>query len=324
MRELLLLTDADRFPFDDDNRAAIAAAGRAVLELDGHDPERIASAGDGGAAALFVYHATVDAALMDRLPQLRVIARCGSGYDKVDVEGAYMRGVEVVYVPDYGVDDVADHTLALLLACARRVPSSDRAMRAGQWPPYADLGTMRRLRGATLGLLGFGRIARAAAERARGFGMELLVHDPAVDARTLAAAGASRADGLGDLLRRADALSIHLPLTPSTHRLVGAPELAAMKRGALLVNTSRGEIVDEAALAAALAGGHLAGAGLDVFEVEPLPQDSPLIGLESAVVTPHSAAFSEQALAELRGRALDDVLRVLAGDLPRDPVPAAR
>ncbi len=252
------------------------------------------------------------------------MARCGSGYDKVDVEAAHARGVEVVYVPDYGTDDVADHTLALLLACARRVPSSDRAMRAGQWLPYAQLGAMRRLRGSTLGLLGFGRIARATAKRAFAFGMELLVHDPGVDDVTLAAAGARRADDLNDLLARADALSIHLPLTPATHRLIGAPELAAMKPGSLLVNTSRGEIVDEDALAAALAGGHLGGAGLDVFETEPLPQDSPLIGLESAVVTPHSAAFSEQALAEVRTRALDDALRVLAGDPPRDPVPVPR
>jgi phosphoglycerate dehydrogenase-like enzyme len=319
MRPLLLLTDADRFPFDEGNREAIAAAGADVVELTGHDPERIAAHGD--AAALFAYHATVDGPLLDRLPQLRVIARCGSGYDKIDVQAARARGVEVVYVPDYGTEDVADHTLALLLDCARRIAQSDRALRAGRWLPYAQLGAMQRLRGATLGLLGFGRIARATAKRADAFGMELLVHDPGVDDVALAQAGAGRAANLYDLLERADALSIHLPLTPQTHQLIGTPELALMKRGALLVNTSRGEIVDEAALAAALADGRLGGAGLDVFEVEPLPNDSPLIGLESAVVTPHSAAFSEQALAEVRGRALGDALRVLAGDQPHDPVP---
>ncbi|HST41205.1 MAG TPA: NAD(P)-dependent oxidoreductase [Conexibacter sp.] len=323
MTHQLLLTDADRFPFAAPERAAAAAAGADLLSLDGHDPARIAAVGR-GAAAIFVYHATIDAELLDQLPQLRVVARCGSGYDKVDVEAAHARGVEVVYVPDYGTEDVADHTLALLLACARRVPQSDRALRAGQWLPYAGLGPMQRLRGGTFGLLGFGRIARAAAKRAHAFGMELLVHDPGVDDVLLAQAGAVRARDLADLLERVDALSIHLPLTPATHRLIGAPELAAMKPGALLVNTSRGEIVDEDALAAALAGGHLGGAGLDVFEVEPLPQDSPLIGLESAVVTPHSAAFSEQALAELRSRALDDALRVLAGEQPRNPVPVPR
>jgi phosphoglycerate dehydrogenase-like enzyme len=320
MRPLLLLTDADRFPFAAPERAAIAAAGADLVALDGHDPERIVAAG-AGAAAIFAYHAEIDGSLLDRLPQLRVIGRCGSGFDKIDVEAARARGVEVVYVPDYGTDDVADHTLALLLDCARRVTQSDRALRAGRWLPYAQLGAMQRLRGATLGLLGFGRIARATATRAAAFGMELLVHDPGADDAALARAGAARAASLYDLLERCDALSIHLPLTPQTLRLIGAGELALMKPGALLVNTSRGEIVDEAALAAALADGRLGGAGLDVFEVEPLPHDSPLIGLESAVVTPHSAAFSEQALAELRSRALADVLRVLAGDQPHDPVP---
>jgi phosphoglycerate dehydrogenase-like enzyme len=227
-------------------------------------------------------------------------------------------------VPDYGTEDVADHTIALLLDCARRVTQSDRALRAGQWLPYARLGAISRLRGATLGLLGFGRIAQAAAARARAFGMKLLVHDPGVADAVVEEAGAVRAGSLHDLLARSDALSVHLPLTPSTHRLIGATELAAMKPGALFVNTSRGEIVDERALAAALADGRLGGAGLDVFEVEPLPHDSPLIEMESAVLTPHSAAFSEQALAEVRTRALDDALRVLAGDQPRDPVPVAR
>jgi len=316
----LLLTDRDRFPFGEEDRAAIAAAGATLAELDGHDADAIAAAG-AEAAAVFVYHAKLTAELIERLPALRVIARCGSGFDNVDVAAARARGIEVVYVPDYGIDDVADHTLALLLAAARRVPASDRALREGRWLAYGQLGTMRRLRGSVLGLLGFGRIARAVATRARAFGMDLLVHDPGVGDDVLDAAGARRADELTELLAGADALSIHLPLTPATRGLIGPAELALMRPGALLVNTSRGEIVDEAALAAALAGGRLVGAGLDVFELEPLPRDSPLIGMESAVVTPHSAAFSEQALAEVRSRALADALRVLAGQPPRDPAP---
>ncbi len=317
----LLLTDRERFPFDNGDRAAIAAAGATLVEVDGHDPDAIAAAG-GDAAAVFVYHAKLTAELIARLPELRVIARCGSGYDNVDVAAARARGVEVVYVPDYGVDDVADHTLALLLAVARRVPASDRALRDGRWLSYAQLGTMRRLRGSVLGLLGGGRIARAVGVRAAAFGMTLVVHDPGVGDDVLDALGARRAASLDALLTGADVLSLHLPLTPATRGLIGAAELARMRPGALLVNTSRGEIVDEAALAAALADGRLAGAGLDVFEVEPLPPDSPLIGMESAVVTPHSAAFSEQALAEVRSRALADVLRVLAGQPPRDPARA--
>jgi phosphoglycerate dehydrogenase-like enzyme len=316
----LLLTDRDRFPFDGADRAIIAAAGATLVELDGHDPDAIAAAG-ADAAAVFVYHAKLTAALIDRLPALRVIARCGSGYDNIDVAAARARGVQVVYVPDYGVDDVADHTLALLLAAARRIPASDRALREGRWLSYERLGTMRRLRGSTLGLLGFGRIARAVAARCAAFGMTPLVHDPGVDDAALSAAGARRASSLDALLGTADVVTIHLPLTPATRGIVGARELALMRPGALLVNTARGELVDEAALAAALAAGHLGGAGLDVFAAEPLPPGSPMIETESAVLTPHSAAFSEQALAELRRRALDDALRVLAGRAPRDPAP---
>lgn len=319
----ILLTDRDRFPLGPEDHAALAQAGVALAELDGHDPDAIAAAG-AQAAGILVYHAKLTAELIARLPQLRVIARCGSGYDNVDVAAARARGIEVVYVPDYGVDDVADHTLALLLAAARRVPASDRALRDGRWLAYEQLGTMRRLRGSVLGLVGFGRIAQAVGVRARAFGMDLLVHDPAIGDDVLAAAGARRAEDLGALLDGADALSLHVPLTPATRGLIGAGQLARLRPGALLVNTSRGEIVDEAAVAAALASGHLGGAGLDVFEHEPLDPDSSLIELESAVLTPHSAAFSEEALAEVRGRALADALRVLAGRPPRDPAPEAR
>jgi D-3-phosphoglycerate dehydrogenase len=319
----LLLTDRERFPFGTEDHATLAVAGVALAEIDGHDPDAIAAAGT-RAEGIFVYHAKLTAELIGRLPALRVIARCGSGYDNVDVAAARARGIEVVYVPDYGVDDVADHTLALLLAAARRVTASDRALRGGRWLAYEQLGTMRRLRGSVLGLLGFGRIAQAVGVRARAFGMELLVHDPGVGDDVLEAAGALRADGLGKLLGGADVLSVHVPLTPSTRGLIGAGELAQLRPGALLVNTSRGEIVDEAALEAALASGHLGGAGLDVFEHEPLSPTSSLIEMESVVLTPHSAAFSEQALAEVRGRALADAIRVLAGRPPRDPAPQVR
>jgi D-3-phosphoglycerate dehydrogenase len=319
----VLLTDRERFPFGAADHAALADAGVALAELDGHDPDAIAAAG-AQAAGIFVYHAKLTAELIARLPALKVIARCGSGYDNVDVAAARARGIEVVYVPDYGVDDVADHTLALLLAAARRVTTSDRALRDGRWLAYEQLGEMRRLRGSVLGLLGFGRIAQAVGVRARAFGMELLVHDPGVGDDVLAAAGALRADDLGRLLAGADVLSLHVPLLPSTRGLIGAAELAQLRPGALLVNTSRGEIVDETALEAALASGRLGGAGLDVFEHEPLSPTSSLIEMESAVLTPHSAAFSEQALAEVRGRALADALRVLAGRPPRDPAPEPR
>jgi D-3-phosphoglycerate dehydrogenase / 2-oxoglutarate reductase len=315
---LALLTDADRFPFADAERARLAAAGVALDCLDGHDPAELAERGP-DVAALFVYHAQVDAPLVAALSGCRIVVRCGSGYDNIDVAAARAAGIEVAYVPDYGIDEVADHAFALLLACSRQVPLSDRRLRAGEWLPADALAPMRRLRGATLGLLGFGRIAQAVARRAVGFGMEVLATDPRgtvpddlpvtlVDEATL--------------LASADVLSLHLPLTPATRGLLGAERLAALKPGAILVNTSRGEIVDEAALLAALDAGTLAAAGLDVFEHEPLEAGDPLLARDDVVVTPHSAAFSQDALAELGRRAVDEAIRVLGGTAARHPVPA--
>jgi phosphoglycerate dehydrogenase-like enzyme len=307
-----LLTDADRFPFDAEDRSALAAAGVELRELDGHEPADVVSAGR-EADAIFVYYAKFPRATIERLEGCRVLARCGTGYDNIDVAAARERGIEVVYVPDYGADDVSDHALALLLACARKVAFSDRAVRAGGWPGYAVLAPMHKLRGSTLGLLGYGRIARRLAEKARALGMEVIAHDPYVEEAT-----ATRAQ----LFRESDYVSVHVPLTEETRGSVGAAELALMKPGAILVNTSRGGIVDGTALAAALREGRLGGAGLDVFEEQPLPAGHPLRSCETAVLTPHTAAYTEEALAEVRKRPLADALRVLRGDRPRDPVPA--
>ncbi|MBA2358964.1 MAG: C-terminal binding protein [Actinobacteria bacterium] len=311
----LLLTDSDRFPFDDEDRRAIADAGHELVELAGHDPDDLAAAA-AGAAAVFVYYAKLPVEQVARLDGCRVLARCGTGYDNIDVAAARAREIEVVYVPDYGIDDVSDHTLALLLCVARKVALSDRAVRSGAWPSYADLGRMQRLRGSVLGLLGYGRIARAVATRARALGTRVIAHDPFV---TDADVDLVERD---DLFRQAHLVSVHTPLTAETRGSVGERELALMRSGSILVNTSRGPIVDGAALAAALRSGRLAGAGIDVFETQPLPEDHPLRACETAVLTPHSAAYTEEALAEVRKRPLADVLRILRGETPLDPVPA--
>jgi len=310
----VLLTDSDRFPFDEEDRARLARAGLELDELPGHEPARVAAAAR-GAAAIFVYHARFPAELIERLNGVRVLARCGTGYDNIDVAAARQRGIEVVYVPDYGVNEVADHTLALLLAVARKVAIGDRAVRAGLWPAYSELGPIRSLRGRVLGLLGYGRIARAVAARAQAFGLEPIAHDPFLAEADVELVGRE------ELFARADILSVHAPLTPETRHSVGRAELALMQRAAILVNTSRGPIVDGAALAEALVAGRPAGAGLDVFETQPLPADDPLRRLENVVLTPHAAAYSEEALAEVRKRPLADVLRVLSGEPPLDPVP---
>lgn len=307
----LLLTDAERFPFDDEDRALIASAGAELRELSGHDPDGIVAAAR-GVDAIFVYHARLSRETIERFEGVRVLARCGTGYDNIDVQAAREHGIEVLYVPDYGVDDVADHAFALLLACARKVALADRAVRAGRWPGYGDLAPMRRLRGRTLGVYGYGRIARNLAGKGRALGLRVIAYDPYVPDADV---------DRETLLRESDFLSIHVPLTEETRQAVGRAELALMKPGAILVNTARGPVIDTFALAEALAEGRLGGAGLDVFEETPLPADHPLLRCETAVLTPHSAAYTEEALAEVRKRPLADTLRVLRGEPPTNPAP---
>jgi phosphoglycerate dehydrogenase-like enzyme len=306
-----LLTDAERFPFDTDDKALLGAAGVELRELAGHDPHEVLTAAR-GVEAVFVYHARFPRETIERLDGVRVLARCGAGYDNIDVAAARERGIEVVYVPDYGVDDVADHALALLLACARRIAESDRAVRRGTWMSYAELSPMWRLRGRTLGVIGYGRIGRNLAEKARALGLRVLVHDPfSTDESTERDA----------LLRESDFVSLHLPLTEGTHHSIGEAELALMKPTAILVNTARGAIVDEAALVRALRTGAIEGAGLDVYEETPLLPHHPFLSLHNVVLTPHSAAYTEEGLAEVRKRPLADALRILRGETPRNAVP---
>jgi D-3-phosphoglycerate dehydrogenase len=311
---IAVLTDADRFPFERKDMHRLAAADVQLRSVEGHAPDTIVEAA-ADAAAIFVYHARVDRTLLERLPELRVVARCGSGTDLIDLDAARERGIRVTYVPGFATNEVADQTIGLLLACARRIVLCDRKLRDGVWLSSTELGPLCRLRGQTLGLVGFGLIARAVTLRALALGMLVIAHDPYVAGHEFAASGAS-AVSFEELLDGSDVVSLHAPLTDATRRLVGPRELARMRRGAILVNTSRGELVDEQALAEAVRSGQLSAAGLDVFSVEPPPTDSPLRGLDTVVVEPHSAAFSEEALAELRERAIGDALRVLAGDEP--------
>lgn len=268
-------------------------------------------------------HTRVDAGLLAAAPRLRVVGRLGAGLDNVDLKAAAAAGVTVVYAPDAATVSVAEHALALLLALARRIPAADRHVRAGGWRRQAFTGV--ELAGRTLGILGFGRIGREVARRARALGMEViawhprLAHDDPVWRETGARPVAER-----ELYAGAHALSIHLPLTPETRGLVDARRLGWLPRGALLVNTGRGEVVDEEALLRALRSGHLAGAALDVRRREPPPRPDPLASLPQVVLTPHVAAWTAEAQRRAALAVADDVLRVLAGLPPRHPAPAAR
>jgi D-3-phosphoglycerate dehydrogenase len=223
-------------------------------------------------------------------------------------------------VPDYCMHEVSDHAMALLLALARKIPFSNKLVQAGRWEMPA-VAPLRRLAGQVLGLIGFGNIPRALAPKAKAFGFEVIAHDPYAG-KEVFAAGAVEAVSLETLLARSDAISVHAPLTPATRGLIDAAAFARMKKGAVIVNTARGPLIDEPALLAALDSGHLGGAALDVVATEPLPKDSPLIGRDNVILTPHTAFYSVEALNELQTKCATDVASVLRGKPPVYPVKA--
>jgi D-3-phosphoglycerate dehydrogenase len=270
--------------------------------------------GDDVVALLIGTDVRVRAEDLDRLPALKVVATCSVGFDHVAFEEAERRGVWVCNVPDYCVDEVADHSLALVLALLRGVVELDRSVRAGGWD-WTAAGPLRRVRGTRLGIVGFGRIGRALAERAAALGFEVWASDPIVPAETIARAGA-RPASLEELLAGCDAVSLHLPLTPETERLIGKPELALMPRGAVLVDTARAQLVDLEALVNALEKGQLGGAALDVLPAEPPTTESPAPQAARLVVTPHAAWYSPEAEEAVYRRPVLSVRAVLEGREP--------
>ena len=264
----------------------------------------------------------VDRALIESAPGLVVIGNCAVGYDNVDVAAATEHGVLVCNTPNVLTDATADFAWALLLAAARRVAEADRFVRAGRFSGWKlDLLLGQPVHDKTLGVVGLGRIGRAVAQRARGFSMRVLYHQ-----RTRADAAVERELGaelvsLETLLAESDFVSLHVPLTDATRGLIGEAELSRMKPTAVLVNTTRGPVVDEAALGRALAGGRIAAAGLDVFEREPEVHPE-LLRLENAVLAPHIASATEETRALMARSVADDIVRVLRGEGPRSPVNA--
>ncbi|GBD29447.1 D-3-phosphoglycerate dehydrogenase [bacterium HR32] len=247
-------------------------------------------------------------------PRLRVVARNGIGVDTVDVAAATELGVVVTNAPSVNADSVADFTFALLLALVRRVVEADRAVREGRWPRLVGV----ELRDRCLGLLGFGRIGQRVAERAHGFGMRTVAYDPVPDLAAAERLGV-RLVSFPEVLAQADFLSLHLPLTPQTRHLLGEEELRCMKPGSFLVNTARGGVVDEAALARALQEGWIAGAACDVFDEEP-PRTSPLLQAPNVLLSPHMASHTREAIARASRVAAENVLAVLQGGRPPNAV----
>lgn len=315
-RPIIAVTDSP-FPSLDPAKAALARVDPELrMSKSASTDDILAVARE--ADAILVTYAKLPGELLRQLTRCKVIGRFGLGVDNIDLPAAKERGITVTYVPDYCLQEVSDHAMALLLALARKIPLSNKLVQSGRWEMSAVV-PIRRLEGQTLGLVGFGNIPRRVAPKAQALGLNVITHDPYVSQDVLAS---HRVQGVSfdDLLVRSDFVSIHAPLLPATRGLFNAEVFGKMKKGALLINTARGPLVDEDALIATLDAGHLGGAALDVVAIEPLASDSRLLGRDNVILTPHTAFYSIESLNELQTKCATDVARVLCGEPPIYPV----
>lgn len=299
-------------------QAAAAAAGAAFSEHQCRSEEETLEAVRGAHAVLNNF-APITHRVLQAMAPGAVLVRYGVGVDNVDVGAAKELGIHVCNVPDYGVEEVADHAAAMALGLARKLDYYDSGIRNGEWKIAQMVDSVRSLRNTTVGLIGLGRIARAFATRMNAFGCKVVGYDPYVTHQQAREAGIepmSRAE----VIACANVLSLHVPLTAETRHVIDADALARMPKGAVLINCSRGGLIDETALAKALVSGHLSGAGLDVFEKEPLPVDSPLRSAPHLLMSPHAAFFSDASVDALQRLASEEALRGLRGESLRCPL----
>jgi glyoxylate reductase len=258
----------------------------------------------------------VDITLMDAAPKLKVISNLAVGYDNIDITEATKRGIQVGNTPGVLTETTADIAFALLMATARRVVEADRHVRKGQWKTWGPMILLGQdIHHATLGIIGLGRIGIEVAKRARGFNMNVLYHDVVRNEEAEKQLGVKYVSELNELLSTADFISVHVPLLPGTHHLIGASEFALMKPTAVFINTSRGQVVDQMALYEALRSGKIFAAGIDVTEVEPISTDDPLLTLENVVITPHIASASVHTRKNMAMMAAENLLAGLRGEV---------
>jgi len=315
MGQLVAVADSV-FPTLDPARAVLSKIGAELNLANQPTPQDIIKVARDADAVLVTY-AKITADMIQQMARCRIIARFGIGVDNVDIAAATDAGIVVTRVPDYCIDEVSDHTLALLLALVRKIPLANSSVQVGRWEMSAMV-PIHRLRGKVLGLVGFGRIPQLVAPKAKTFGLKVVTYDPFVPPDITASAGVESVD-FATLLKVSDYVSIHTPLMPDTQGLFNADVFRQMKPTAYLINTARGPIVDEAALAHAIDLGLLAGAALDVLSQEP-PTASPLLGRDNVILTPHMSFYSVESLVELQTKAAEEVVRVLTGQMPRNPV----
>ena len=296
-------------------RRALAPLGVDLSESAGRTEEEIIAASEGAEVILCGGAPKITAAVIRRLPELRAVVRYGIGVDTVDVTECTKRGIYVANVPDYCIDEVATHALTLILNWSRKLPIAQQTIKSGAWD-IAPLRPLESPRDQVLGLVGFGRIAQALFRMSRAIGFQVWAHDPYVGKSRIQKKGAKPVS-LKQLVRGADFISLHLPLTAKTRHIINAQTLRQMKTTSCLINTARGELVDQDALQQALMDGRIGGAGLDVMEHEPPEGDHPLRFSERVVITPHCAWYTNRSQMELRQKACAEVIRVLRGAVPK-------
>jgi D-3-phosphoglycerate dehydrogenase len=315
MQMKIVITD-DRFGWIDEERRVFEGLGAELVVADCHTQEDLIHF-CADADAILLNQAPMTAEVIEHLEKCRVISRYGIGYDNVDHRIAERRGIWVTNVPGYCTEEVAEHALGLLLSCVRGIPFRDRSIRQGRWNLNQPI---RRMSGSTLGIVGFGATGRAFWEKVQGFGFSRILVADNHGGGWIKPGIFAQAAGFEEIIRESDFISLHVPLNERTRYCINTESLAAMKDGVIIVNTSRGPIIDEAALVLALQSGKVAAAGLDVFEREPLPADSPLLALDNAILTDHSAYYSREAVSTLKTRTAMNARDVLEGRPPKTPV----
>lgn len=306
----VFVTDRSWPSYDDFVRQVTEAGGTAVFASAQDEATLIREGSD--AQIVVNSFAKVTPAFIHALTDCRMIVRTGISVDTIDVPAATRRGIRVCYVPDYCRDEVADHTFALALIALRKIAFLNKRMHQHVWNSV-EAGAVPRLTQAVFGLVGFGAIAKKVAVRAKACGMSVIAYDPYLDDAAFEKEGVARAGEMTQVFAQADVVSLHLPSNRETYHVIDAAAFEAMQDGASFVNTARGALVDTEALIAALRRGKVGAASLDVFEEEPLPENSPLLEIDNVLLTPHAAYYSSDSLPELQARSTDEVIRTLTG-----------
>jgi D-3-phosphoglycerate dehydrogenase len=320
----VLLTDADRFPVSKADTAALDAIGADLLEVSYGISETDLAEACKEVDAVLLFSPKITSLVIANMTRCQIIARCGIGYDNIDVQAALNKGIAVTYIPDYCIEEVSDHTIAMMFDCWRKISLSNDRVKMGQWDSYQELGDMRRIAGQTLGFLGFGRIAQAISRKMQAFSLQMIAYDPYVDPAMAMRSFGVTLKSFKELLAESDVISLHVPLAKETLHIINHQAIEQMKPGVIIINTSRGRLIDEVSLALALQSGHVGAAALDVLEIEPPPMNHSFMGMKQVVITPHSAAFSEQAMNEVKQRAIEEISRKFKGLQPLITVPMER